>query len=106
MSDIVHAYKLFRQRNDGTLGSLFFARRSVIPIGRWIDSYAITKPGYAFRPGWHCTAAPVAPHLYSKKEKRVWGRVELQNATELWRPGVQGGLWYIADKMRVVSVLP
>ena len=106
MTEVIKGYKLFRQRTDGTLGSLFFVRKQIIPLGVWLEAYGFHKKGYAYRPGWHCTKHPVAPHLYSKKEPRVWAEVELKGVTELWRPGAQGGLWYIADHMRVLRVLP
>lgn len=100
---MIIAYKLLNQRRDGTLGPLFINRRLRIPIGQWLQAEAHRTPGYAFRPGWHCTAQPRAPHL--KQEGRVWCRVEIDGAQEVLRPECQGGLWYLANRMRVLEVL-
>lgn len=56
-------YKLFRRRRNGTLGPLFINRRQVIPVGEWLDAEAHATRGYAYRPGWHATLRPAAPHL-------------------------------------------
>ena len=54
----ITAYKLFRVRKDGTLGPLFINRRQVVPIGEWLTAEEHRTKGFAFRPGWHCTARP------------------------------------------------
>lgn len=97
------AYKLFRLRKDGTLGPLFINRRQVVPVGKWLTAEEHPTAGFAFRPGWHCTAQPVAPHL--GKAGRVWCRVEITGAEPFTRPEHQGGTWYLARRMRVVEVL-
>lgn len=97
------AYKLLRLRKDGSLGPLFINRKQVIPEGYWLYAEYHPTKGYAKRCGWHVTSKPVAPHLSSKKEKRVWKKVEIVNYGELPRPTSQGGMWYIAEWMRVIE---
>jgi len=97
------AYKLLRKRKDGTLGPLFINCRQRIPVGEWLPAEAHRRKGYKFRPGWHCMAKPRAPHLTDKG--RVWCEVEISDFTEFTRPESQGGLWYLAQKMRVTKEL-
>jgi hypothetical protein len=94
------AYKLFRRRKDGTLGSLFINRRAEIPVGTWLNSQAHRTRGYAYRPGWHCTLEPQAPHLRQTGD-RVWYQVELEGVERFARPASQGGAWLLARRMRV-----
>lgn len=97
------AYKLFRQRKDGTLGPLFINRKQRINIGTDYPAEEHRTKGYAFRPGWHCCSEMNAPHL-SKKD-RVWCKVEIKGFTKHLRPENQGGLWYTADSMKVIEVI-
>jgi len=96
-------YKLLRKRKDGTLGPLFINRRQVIPVGKWLNAECHPTKGYAVRPGWHTMAEPNAPHLTEKG--RVWVKAEVRHYEEFERPVSQGGLWYLAKKMRVLEVL-
>jgi hypothetical protein len=97
------AYKLFNQRKDGTLGPLFINRKQRITPMQWYDAENHPTKGYAIRPGWHCCAEPVAPHL--SERDRVWCKVMITNYTEHQRPQSQGGLWYTANKLKVLKVL-
>ena len=97
------AYKLFRERKNGSLGPLFINKRQVINIGEWLPAEAHKTKGYAFRPGWHCCLKPEAPHLSEKG--RVWAEVEIENYTFYERPANQGGKWVLAQQMRVLSIL-
>ncbi len=97
------AYKLLRLRKDGTLGPLFINRRLRIPIGETLRAESHRTPGYAFRPGWHCTSSPHAPHLSNKG--RVWCEVEIFDYKLFQRPRSQGGLWYIAQRMKITKIL-
>jgi len=97
------AYKLVRKRKDGTLGPLFINARLRIPLGKWMDAEAHYKKGFAFRPGWHCTLKPVAPHL--SKKGRVWIKVEVLFYEKYERPESQGGTWVLAQRMKVLEVL-
>ena len=101
MSKLV--YKLIRKRKNGTLGPLFINRRLVVPIGEWLEAECVPTKGYAVRQGWHTTSTPEAPHLSDKG--RVWVRAEIENYIEFKRPEAQGGLWYIAQRIRVLEEL-
>ena len=99
----MRAYKLFKLRRDGTLGSLFINKRAVIPIGIWCTAEAHRTKNYAYRPGWHAMGKPVAPHLSS--EGRIWAEVSITNFVPFVRPDNQGGKWYLAQRMRVNRLL-
>lgn len=102
------AYKLLRKRKDGSLGPLFINARQRIPHGEWLQAEAHKRKGFAFRPGWHCAAEPVAPHLETELasgELRVWCEVEIDNVTEYARPAAQGGKWLLAERMRIIREL-
>jgi hypothetical protein len=95
----MQAYKLLRVRKDGSIGPLFINRKQRIPIGKWLKAEAHRTKGYAFRPGWHCTAEPIAPHL--SKKGRAWFVVEIKDYEDIHRPSQQGGLWYLAKNIFV-----
>ena len=98
-------YKLLRVRKNKTLGSLFINRKQVLPMDTWLEAEDHPTKGFAHRPGWHITATPNAPHLTIKG--RVWACVEFDgNIQELKRPERQGGLWFLASRMKIVKVLP
>ena len=97
------AYKLLSQRKDGSLGSLFIGRRKRIPVGKWMHAEDIPTKGYAHRPGFHCLAGPVAPHL--SERNRVWAKVEIEDFNEFLRPENQGGRWFLSQKMKVVEII-
>ena len=99
----MRAYKLLRKRKNETLGPLFINRRQVIPIGKWLQAEPHKTKGYAFRPGWHVTTKPSAPHLSMKD--RIWCEVEIRDFEEFPRPKSQGGIWLIAQQMKVVREL-
>jgi len=99
--DEVVAYKLFRVRKDGSLGPLFINARQRIPLGEWLDAEDHPTKGFAHRPGWHATAAPVAPHL-SEKGRR-WFKVLIRGARQFQRPEHQGGTWYLGQQIKVVE---
>ena len=94
-------YKLLKVRKDGSIGPLFINRRQRIPIGEWLEAENHPTKGYAERPGWHTTNSPNAPHLSMKG--RTWFEVEIDDYYEFPRPGNQGGMWYIANKMKVLK---
>lgn len=104
----VPGFKLLKRRKDGTLGPLFINARQVIPEGVWLEAEDHPTPGFAHRPGWHCTTKPEAPHLSEEPKgalPRVWCRVELQDVEIHHRPIAQGGKWYLAQRMKIVEVL-
>jgi hypothetical protein len=96
-------FKLLKQRVSGTLGPLFINARQVIPIGEWLQAEDHPTKGYAHRPGWHITNSAFAPHL--KTEGRVWAEVEFEDFYEFQRPAHQGGIWYIAQRMKVIKIM-
>lgn len=95
------AYKLFRVRRDGTLGSLFIHKKQVIPVGEHLGAEIHPTKGFALRPGWHASHTPNAPHLTMKG--RRWYEVEIKHYEPMQRPERQGGMWYIAQWMRVIK---
>jgi hypothetical protein len=96
-------YKLFRLRKDGTLGPLFINARQRVPVGVCLKAEDHPTKGFAHRPGWHITSAMHAPHLTIKG--RVWARVLFSDYKRYQRPAHQGGLWYTANKMKVLEVV-
>lgn len=98
------AYKLVRQRKDGTLGPLFINRRAILPIGKWMESEDHPTKGFKHRPGWHCTLEPKAPHLSTKG--RVWVKVLVTDDFIYEpRPASQGGSWILAKRMKILEKL-
>ena len=98
------AYKLVRQRKDGSLGPLFINCPLRIPIGEWLEAETHhRRKGYAYRPGWHVTFKPHAPHLSTKG--RVWVEVEIEDFERYKWPESQGGMWGLAKKMKVNKIL-
>lgn len=96
-------YKLMRLRKDGTLGPLFISARQRVPVGEWLEAEDVPTKGYAHRPGWHIMGTPHAPHLSTKG--RVWVRVSFDDYQTYDRPKVQGGMWYLANKMKVLEIM-
>jgi hypothetical protein len=99
----VKAYKLIRQRKDGTFGSLFINRKAVIPVGKWLTAEDHPTRGYERRFGWHCTFLPIAPHL--SKKGRIWVECEVRDYEVYKRPENQGGRWILAKKMKLLGVV-
>lgn len=97
------AYKLMRKRKDGSLGSLFINKRSKIPLRKWLKAETIPTKGFAVRSGFHACLEPNAPHL--TKSGRVWCKVKLHQVQEILRPPTQGGIWLVAQKMKVLGEL-
>lgn len=95
------AYKLFRQRADGSLGSLFIDARARLPVGKWIRAQENPTKGFALRKGWHCLPKPEAPHLSEKG--RQWWKVDVKGVETLTRPHAQGCIWYIAKQMKILE---
>jgi hypothetical protein len=98
------AYKLVRLRKDGTLGPLFINARQRLRLGEWLEAeHGHHKSGFAYRPGWHSTRLPEAPHL--SPEGRVWVQVEIRDWVEHRRPEAQGGLWFLSRWIKFERVL-
>ena len=104
----MRAFKLFKQRKDGSLGPLFINARQRVPVGVWLDAGDHPTKGFAHRPGWHACRTPEAPHLAKVTKTgpaRVWVEVDLADYTVVPRPAMQGGSWFLANRMRVVRVI-
>lgn len=100
------AYKLFRELKSGEITSLFINKTRKLPIGEWMDYENYPTSGFAERPGWHCTAQPNAPHLkmeLKSGEVRIWKAVLIEDFEEVQRPENQGGLWYLAKRMKILE---
>lgn len=97
------AFKLMRQRKDGTFGSLFIDKKTRYETNIIYCALAYPTSGYAYRPGFHCTAKPYAPHL--AKNNRVWVVVSLSKVETHNRPKAQGGEWLLAQRMTIIGKL-
>lgn len=98
------AYKLFRELKKGGITSLFINKSERLPIGIWMDAKPYPTKNYKFRPFWHCTSQPYAPHLSIKD--RIWLQVEMDDFEEFSRPNHQGGLWFLAKKIKIIDDIP
>jgi len=98
-------YKLFRVRKDGSLGPLFINRKQRIEVGVTYPAEDHPTKGFAHRMGWHICSIKSAPHLRQGGD-RLWAMVEFSDWTPHPRPKSQGGLWYTANRMRVLKILP
>ena len=95
------AYKLFRKLKNGTITSLFINKKVPLQFNTWLEAECHPTKGFKVRPYWHCTSEPIAPHLSEKN--RVWLKVEMEDYQEFKRPQSQGGLWYLAGKIRILE---
>ena len=98
---VTEAFKLFRVRADGSLGSLFIDRKARLPFGKRLAAATHPTKGFKVRAGWHACPRPKAPHLSTKG--RAWYRVALENVATETRPAAQGGEWYLAQYMTIVG---
>lgn len=101
---VTSGWKVFKRRKDGSVGPLFIDTRLRVPVGRWLRAEPHRTPGYAFRPGWHATIKPYAPHLRTSGPDRVWCRVSLRGVRRYERPESQGGTWLLAAWLRLDEV--
>lgn len=97
------AYKLCRQLKSGSVRSLFINKKTDLPFNIWLDAENHPTDGFKERPFWHCAAKPNAPHLSMKN--RVWVKVEIEDFTEFQRPDTQGGLWYLAKRIKLLEII-
>lgn len=102
------AYKLFKVRKNGSIGSLFINAARVLPVGEWLEAEFKPRKGFAPRKGFHVLASPSAPHLQmelASGQKRKWFVVEIEDYEEIKRPESQGGLWYLANRLKILHEL-
>lgn len=105
---VTKAYKLFKKRRDGSLGPLFINAKLRVPLGEWMEAEDHPTKGFAHRPGWHATLAPVAPHLKENPKggpQRVWVECEVIDYKKFNRPQSQGGTWVLAQYLRAIREL-
>jgi len=102
MNSII-GFKLFTLHKDGSIGPLFINKRQRLEVGKEYVAEEHKTKGFAFRPGWHVCSEQLAPHL--KKAGRIWARVQISGVTEHVRPASQGGLWYTANRMKIIELL-
>lgn len=95
------AYKLFRILKDNSISSLFINKKRRLPLNIWLEAESFPTKGFAIRPYWHCTSNPAAPHLSMKD--RAWFKVEMEDYNKFDRPKSQGGLWYLAKKIKIIE---
>ena len=88
---------------DGTFSPLFINKKSRMNKDIWYDAESHETKGFMLRKGFHCTTKPIAPHLSEKD--RVWILVEVDNYETYKRPESQGGIWILAQKMRIIREL-
>jgi hypothetical protein len=97
------AYKLVKIKDD-KLYSLFINRKEQLQIGKWLKAECFTTKGFAKRVGWHCCLKPIAPHLkqnLANGEKRIWVECEIKDYTTYNRPESQGGVWLLAEYIKI-----
>jgi hypothetical protein len=98
-------YKLFRKLKSGEITSLFINKKEKLPHDEWLEAKSYPTKGFAFRPYWHCTEKPYAPHLkmeLANGEKRIWKKLLMEDFIENPRPDNQGGMWYLANKIKIL----
>ncbi len=101
------AYKLVKIKNN-KLFYLFINNKKEIPLERWLKAECYITKGFAKRTGWHCCLKPLAPHLklkLSNGEKRTWVECEVKDYITYNRPENQGGVWLIAQYIKVNKIL-
>ena len=96
------AYKLCRQLKNGDIKPLFINKTKTLPFGEWLEAECHPTKGFKVRPFWHCTSKPIAPHLSEKN--RVWVEIEMEDFEEFQRPDNQGGLWFLAQRIKLVKL--
>lgn len=97
------AYKLCRIKKNGDITPLFINKKMILPFNVWLESESHPTKGFKVRPYWHCTSQPIAPHLSSKG--RVWIKVEIEDYENFYRPNNQGGLWFLAKRIKLLEKL-
>lgn len=86
---------------SGDITPLFINKSFRIPFNEWLEAESHPTKGFKIRPYWHSTSEPNAPHLSTKD--RVWVKVEIQDYEEFQRPHNQGGLWFLAKRIKFIE---
>lgn len=98
-------YKLFRKMKDGNYAPLFINKSQRLKINVEYPYEDHPTKGYAQRPGWHIVGKPIAPHLNTERENRVWCLVEFTHMETLNRPKSQGATWYLGSSIKILKEL-
>ena len=94
-------YKLVRKMKDGSLAPLFINKKARLPLNEWLIAEDYPTKGFQHRPGWHCLLKKHAPHL--SKKGRIWIKVEIEDFEFHTRPESHGGMWVLAQKMKILQ---
>lgn len=97
------AYKLCRIKKNGQITSLFINKTENLIFNKWLKAKCYPTKGFKIRPFWHCTSNPIAPHLSIKN--RVWIKVQMKNFKKFQRPENQGGLWFLAEHIKLLEII-
>jgi len=97
------AFKLCQKKKNGQITPLFINKSKNLLFNEWMEAECHPTKGFKIRPFWHCSAKPIAPHL--SKKNRVWIIVEMEDFKEFKRPDSQGGLWYLAKKIKILKII-
>ena len=103
------AYKQFHMDKSGNLHPLFVFASETVPVGEWLaakegerteNGHVKSKLGpLAYRPGWHLSEAPYAPHIGVKENGKVtymrpntvWAECEVCDTTDYTAAARQRG---------------
>jgi hypothetical protein len=69
--------------------------------GNYRRKFSIPVLGITGTNGKTTTKEMTADHIFSKPN-RFWYEVEIKDYTEMKRPSNQGGIWFIANKMKII----
>jgi hypothetical protein len=97
------AYKLFRVLKNGDITPLFINKTKRLPLNEWMRAEPHLTKGFKFRPHWHSTSKPIAPHLSMRN--REWYKVEIKDYKKMERPKNQGGIWYLSNNIKIIKKL-
>ena len=87
------AYKLFKVRKDGSIGSLFINQKDRLQINTWLEAKPHRTKGFAFRPGWHALFSPSAPHLSKKVDAGTAYTSKIASSSSAQLARVENGFW-------------
>ena len=105
------AYKQFKIDKSGNLHPLFVYANETIPVGEWLkakegpraeNGKVKSKLGpLAYRPGFHLSEAPYAPHIGVKEDGKVkymipdtvWCECEIYDEQDYTLDALQNGWW-------------
>jgi hypothetical protein len=99
------AYKLMKKISSPegvSYQSLYIGKPKRYKKRTWYTAEVNPTKGFSLRKGFHCSAKPSAPHI-KPKENLVWVKVKIKNHYPFERPDSQGGLWYIAQRMKILK---